>query len=71
MMTSQYFTCHAFCLFCSPQRQRQSDALYRFDNLIGKLGTQRRSISSSRWLPAHALPLSDFGSKRFVIYVFA
>jgi hypothetical protein len=24
----------------------------------------------NRWLPAHALPLSDFGSKRFVIYVF-
>jgi hypothetical protein len=28
------------------------------------------NTGDNRWLPAHALPLSDFGSKRFVIYVF-
>jgi hypothetical protein len=33
-------------------RETRWDALYRFDNLIGKLGrTQQRSIRSSRWLP--------------------
>jgi hypothetical protein len=54
------------------KRPTRQDALYRLDKSDWQaLATRSRPIRSSECLPAHALPLSDFGSKRFIIYVFA